>query len=78
MSADSRLDLHMPRATKQVIERAAAIRCTTVSAFVIGLAERTACQVILDYWAREARDAEHRKFVALLNGPKPLSGGRRT
>ncbi len=67
MNADSRVDLHLPRATKLLIERAATIENTSVSEFVVGNALRAALQTIADDEAREMRHAEHLAAIEIFH-----------
>jgi uncharacterized protein (DUF1778 family) len=67
-----RLDLRVTSAQKHTIERAASLRGTSVTDFVVNEVQSAAIATIKEFESLELRDQDRRVFVeTLLNPPKP-------
>jgi uncharacterized protein (DUF1778 family) len=67
-----RLDFRITSAQKRNIERAASLRGTSVTDFVVNEVQSAAIATIKEFESLELRDEDRRVFVeALLNPPKP-------
>ncbi len=67
-----RLEIRMTRAQKQNIERAATLRGTSVTDFILNEVQPAATATIRAFESLELRDEDRRVFVeALLHPPKP-------
>ena len=67
-----RLELRVTPRQKRNIERAASLRGTSVTDFVLNEVQSAAIATINEFEALELRDEDRRLFVgALLNPPKP-------
>lgn len=68
----ARFEARIPLAQKQVLERAASLRGTTLTDFVLGSAQEAAAKAIQDFEMLVLRDEARKVFVnALLNPPEP-------
>jgi uncharacterized protein (DUF1778 family) len=59
--------------TKEMLNRAAALRGQKLSEFMLASARREAEDAILDQRAFFASPADHAKFLAMLDTPAPVS-----
>lgn len=67
-----RVEIRMTRAQKRNIERAASLRGTSVTDFILNAVQPAATETIREFETLELRDEDRRIFVkALLNPPKP-------
>ena len=66
MTHTERIDLRLPRATRDLIERAAAIDDVSLSAFIIDSAEYAAEQVIAEHETLTEAALTQKAFVAAL------------
>jgi len=67
-----RLDFRVTSAQKHIIERAASLRGTSVTDFVVSEIQSAAMATIKEFESLELHDEDRRVFVeALLNPPKP-------
>ena len=72
-----RLEARLTREQKRIIERAAELRGTTVTDFVVVSAQQAATETIKDFEMLRLRDAAREVFVkALLNPPAPNATAR--
>lgn len=69
---NTRIDLYLPKETKDLIERAASIKGTSASAFIIGYAKRAATRVVTEYEERTEREDRQRRFMDSV-GAMPMS-----
>lgn len=67
-----RVEIRMTPAQKQNIERAASLRGTSVTDFILNEVQPAATATIREFESMELRDEDRKVFVeALLNPPKP-------
>ena len=67
-----RVEIRMTRTQKRNIERAASLRGTSVTDFILNAVQPAATETIREFEVMELRDADRRVFVeALLNPPEP-------
>jgi len=67
-----RVEIRMTRAQKRNIERAASLRGTSVTDFILNAVQPAATETIREFETLELRDEDRRVFVkALLNPPEP-------
>ena len=72
-----RLEARITREQKRIIERAAELRGTTVTDFVVVSAQQAATETIKDFEMLSLRDEAREVFVkALLNPPAPKATAR--
>ena len=72
-----RLEARVTRAQKLLIERAARIRGTSVTNFVVASAQEAAAETIKNVETLTLRDAAREKFMdALLHPPAPNAAAR--
>lgn len=72
-----RLEARATREQKRLIERAARIRGTTVTSFVLASAQEAAERTIKEFEVLELRDEGRDAFVkALLEPPQPTAAAR--
>ena len=72
-----RLEARLTRGQKRLIERAAQIRGTSVTDFVLASAQEAATETITDFQTLSLRDEAREVFVnALLNPPAPNAPAR--
>jgi uncharacterized protein (DUF1778 family) len=72
-----RLEARLGREQKRLIERAAQIRGTSVTDFVLASAQQAALETIDDFQTLRLRDEAHDAFVnALLKPPAPNAPAR--
>jgi uncharacterized protein (DUF1778 family) len=72
-----RLEARLAREQKRLIERAAQIRGTSVTDFVLASAQKAAMETIEDFQRLRLRDEAREVFVsALLNPPAPNAPAR--
>lgn len=72
-----RLEARVTRAQKLLIERAARIRGTSVTNFVVASAQEAAAETIKSIEVLTLRDAAREKFIdALLHPPAPNAAAR--
>jgi uncharacterized protein (DUF1778 family) len=72
-----RLEARVTREQKRLIERAAELRGTTVTNFVVTSAQQAATETIKDFEMLSLRDEAREVFVkALLNPPAPNATAR--
>jgi uncharacterized protein (DUF1778 family) len=72
-----RLEARLAREQKRLIERAAQIRGTSVTDFVLASAQQAALETIEDFQTLRLRDQAREVFVnALLNPPAPNAPAR--
>jgi uncharacterized protein (DUF1778 family) len=72
-----RLEARIGREQKRLIERAAQIRGTSVTDFVLASAQKAAMEAIEDFQVLSLRDDAREVFVnALLNPPAPNAPAR--
>lgn len=72
-----RLEARITSDQKRLIERAAELRGTTVTDFVVASAQQAAAETIKDYEVLTLRDEARRVFVnALLDPPSPNQAAR--
>lgn len=73
-----RLEARITREQKRIIERAARLRGTSVTDFVVVSAQRAATDTIKDYEIMSVRGEARKAFVnALLNPPAPNAAANR-
>lgn len=73
----SRLEARITPQQKQLIERAAAIRGTSVTEFVVASAAESATRLLQEFDSLELRDAARDCFIeAVLNPPAPNDAAR--
>ncbi|HKS82738.1 MAG TPA: DUF1778 domain-containing protein [Candidatus Acidoferrales bacterium] len=73
----SRLEARITPQQKQLIERAAAIRGTSVTEFVIASAQESATRLLQEFDSLELRDAARDRFIeAVLHPPAPNDAAR--
>jgi uncharacterized protein (DUF1778 family) len=73
-----RLEARITREQKQIIERAAGLRGTSVTDFVVVSAQQAATNAIKDYEMMSLRGEAREAFVnALLNPPAPSAAATR-
>lgn len=67
-----RVEIRMTRAQKKNIERAASLRGTSVTDFILNQVQPAATAAIREFESLELRNEDRRVFVeALLNPPEP-------
>jgi uncharacterized protein (DUF1778 family) len=67
-----RVEIRMTRAQKRNIERAASLRGTSVTDFILNAVQPAATETIREFETLELRNEDRRVFVeALLNPPEP-------
>ena len=72
-----RLEARITREQKRMIERAAGLRGTSVTDFVVVSAQQAAAEAIKDFEAMSLRGEAREAFVnALLNPPAPNAAAR--
>jgi|ERR1044071_3234299 uncharacterized protein (DUF1778 family) len=72
-----RLEARITPAQKRLIERAAELRGTTVTEFVVASAQQAAADTIKDFEVLTLRDHARKVFVnAILNPPPPSEPAR--
>jgi uncharacterized protein (DUF1778 family) len=72
-----RLEARVTPQQKLLIERAAAIRGTTVTEFVIASAQESATRLLQEFDSLELRDEARDRFLeAVLNPPAPNAAAR--
>jgi uncharacterized protein (DUF1778 family) len=72
-----RLEARVTAAQKQLIERAAALRGTSVTEFVVVSAQEAATNAIRDFEVLTLRDEAREVFIhAVLNPPSPNEAAR--
>lgn len=73
-----RLETRIAPTQKRLIQRAADLRGTTVTDFVVSSAHAAAIETIRDFEMLELRDKDRNVFVsALLNPPRPNKAARK-
>lgn len=73
------LNLRIPSVERSLIDRAAAVRGTTRTDFVLGAARRAAEETLLDQVMFSVGEAAYNEFLARLDAPaKPNDRLRRT
>jgi uncharacterized protein (DUF1778 family) len=73
-----RLEARLTPAQKQLIERAAALRGTSVTEFVVVSAQAAAASAIKDFEVLRLRDEAREVFInAILNPPAPTQAAHR-
>ncbi|MGA2483566.1 MAG: DUF1778 domain-containing protein [Candidatus Acidiferrales bacterium] len=76
-SKSERLEARVTREQKRIIERAAELRGTTVTDFVVVSAQQAATETIKDFETLSLRDEAREVFVnAILNPPAPNTAAR--
>ena len=74
---EERLEARVTSAQKDLIERAAALRGTSVTEFVVASAQEAATTTIKDFDALYLRDQAREVFInAVLNPPAPNDAAR--
>jgi len=74
---EERLEARVTSAQKQLIERAAALRGTSVTEFVVVSAQEAATSAIKDFEMLSLRDEAREVFInAVLNPPVPNEAAR--
>ena len=74
---EERLEARVTPAQKQLIERAAALRGTSVTEFVVVSAQEAAINLIKDFEVLSLRDEAREVFInAILNPPAPNEAAR--
>jgi uncharacterized protein (DUF1778 family) len=74
---DERLEARVTPAQKDLIERAAALRGTSVTEFVVASAQEAATATIKDFDVLHLRDLAREVFInAVLNPPAPNEAAR--
>jgi uncharacterized protein (DUF1778 family) len=74
---EERLEARVTSAQKDLIERAAALRGTSVTEFVVASAQEAATTTIKDFDALHLRDQAREVFInAVLNPPAPNDAAR--
>ena len=74
---EQRLEARVTPAQKRLIERAATLRGTTVTEFVVASAQEAATNTIKDFEVLHLRDKAREVFVnAILNPPAPTDAAR--
>ena len=77
-SKSERLEARITREQKRIIERAAGLRGTSVTEFVVVSAQQAATNAIMDYEMMSLRGEAREAFVnALLNPPAPNAAANR-
>jgi uncharacterized protein (DUF1778 family) len=72
-----RLEARITPAQKRLIERAAALRGTSVTEFVVASAQEAATSTIKDFDVLQLRDEAREVFIkAVLNPPVPTDAAR--
>jgi uncharacterized protein (DUF1778 family) len=72
-----RLEARITPDQKRLIERAAELRGTTVTEFVVASAQQAAADIIKDFEVLTLRDEARNVFVdSLLNPPRPNAAAR--
>jgi len=66
-----RLEVRVTPDPKHLIERAASLRGTSVTNFIIGSAQRTAAETIMDFEVLILRKAAREVFVQAVLNPMP-------
>ena len=67
-----RVEIRMTRAQKRNIERAASLRGTSVTDFILNAVQPAATEAIREFEVLDLRNEDRRVFVeALLNPPEP-------
>jgi uncharacterized protein (DUF1778 family) len=67
-----RVEIRMTRAQKRTIERAASLRGTSVTDFILNAVQPAATEAIHEFEMLELRNEDRRVFVeALLHPPEP-------
>jgi uncharacterized protein (DUF1778 family) len=73
-----RLEARITREQKRIIERAAGLRGTSVTDFVVVSAQQAAANIIKDHEMMSLRGEARERFVnALLNPPAPNAAAKR-
>lgn len=74
---EQRLEARVTSDQKRLIERAAELRGTTVTEFVVGSAQQAAANTIKDFETLRLRDQAREVFInAVLNPPAPNDAAR--
>jgi len=74
---EQRLEARVTPVQKRLIERAATLRGTTVTEFVVANAQEAAANTIKDFEVLHLRDKAREVFVnAILNPPAPTDAAR--
>ena len=74
---EERLEARITPAQKRLIERAAALRGTSVTEFVVASAQEAATSTIKDFEVLQLRDEAREVFIqAVLNPPAPTDAAR--
>jgi uncharacterized protein (DUF1778 family) len=74
---EERLEARITPAQKRLIERAAALRGTSVTEFVVASAQEAATSTIKDFDVLQLRDEAREVFIkAVLNPPAPTDAAR--
>jgi uncharacterized protein (DUF1778 family) len=74
---EERLEARVTPAQKRLIERAAALRGTSVTEFVVASAQEAATRTIKDFDVLHLRDQAREVFInAVLNPPAPNDAAR--
>jgi uncharacterized protein (DUF1778 family) len=74
---EERLEARVTTAQKRLIERAAALRGTSVTEFVVVSAQEAAINAIKDFEVLSLRDQAREMFInAILNPPAPNEAAR--
>jgi uncharacterized protein (DUF1778 family) len=74
---EERLEARVTPAQKRLIERAAALRGTSVTEFVVVSAQEAATSAIKDFEVLSLRDEAREVFInAILNPPAPTEAAR--
>jgi len=74
---EERLEARITPAQKRLIERAAALRGTSVTEFVVASAQEAATNTIKDFDILQLRDQAREVFIdAVLNPPAPNDAAR--
>lgn len=74
---EQRLEARITPDQKRLIERAAELRGTTVTEFVVASAQQAAADTIKDFEVMTLRDQARKVFVnAILNPPPPSEAAR--
>jgi uncharacterized protein (DUF1778 family) len=74
---EERLEARITPAQKRLIERAAALRGTSVTEFVVVSAQQAAINAIKDFEVLSLRDEAREVFInAILNPPAPNEAAR--
>lgn len=70
---DDVIQIRASAGTKEMLNRAAALRGQKLSEFMLASARREAEEAILDQRTFFASPADHAKFLAMLDAPAPIS-----